>query len=275
MQFAAIAMMNYFIGIERPKIGMAAGIAAAAINAALNYCPIFGKNGRPGAGHPRAALSTAISSGILLALMLAAFLRHREAKASGIRAAKPDRAAYQRNLLLGDRMGIYMGVDTLLWGRNAQPAAARALWQSAPLAASTIILSCIHLLQLPIEGIGEGALTCVANAAGQGDATRMRHYADGAVLLAGLYATICGGLLFAFREDVFRLFSDNQAVIDAGSQVILIVALAQFLSAIDTCYCYSLWAIDDTNVPWMFDVFSCLAIFLGGGSHHHPIFPGA
>ncbi len=83
----ATLLAALFRCMEKASLPLYAGIAAAAVNTALNYLLIFGRAGLPALGARGAAIATAAAQAVNFLIMLVLLLHHREVLTSGRREA--------------------------------------------------------------------------------------------------------------------------------------------------------------------------------------------
>ena len=205
--------------VDKARLPLYAGGAAALINTALNYLLIFGKAHFPALGVRGAAVSSVISALCGFLLVIASYLKINGGLHLSFRLKSDDRGAYLAMLLpvvFNELMwAVGQNVYTAIYGHIGTP----------QLAAMS--------LTGPIQGLVIGALSGIAQAAGiltgkqLGESDYIAAYKNSIRLcLYGLAGSIAlGALLIAQKNLYLSFFKVDAAVRTTGSTLLFIFAV--------------------------------------------------
>jgi len=259
---ASMALSNFFIGIQRPRIPMAAAFIAMTMNLFFNWIFIYGNLGAPEMGIGGAALGTVLASVLMMVILLAWFLTGSISVRYSTRAFRIRKQEFRDLLRIGLPSGVQSLIDITAWG-------VVLIWfigrfGTVHLAATTIIVRYLHLSLLPVLGLG-GALTAlVAQAVGAGDHGRARLLTNTALAMGLVYMLVFSVLFVAFRDPMVRVFTQDAAILEIATHLVILIAIFLVGDTAHLLYGSSLRAVGDTGwiARWTFGL--CV-IFMGGG----------
>jgi len=266
-----LALANFFIGIQRPRIPMLAAFIALGLNVFLNWVLIYGKLGAPQLGLAGAAWGTLIANafqtGFLFIWFTTKSIRIRFSTAK----ARWRRKEFCNLVRIGLPSGIQSLIELTAWG-------VVLVWfighfGTVDLAATTIIVRYMHLSFLPLLGLG-GALTAlVGQALGAEDWNYARKLTRTAIALGGSYILIFCSCFILFREPLVMLFTSESAIIVLASNLILIIAILEIGFTAQLIYGSALRAAGDTAwiARWTFGL--CVLVMGAGGILCITVFP--
>ena len=206
--------------VEKASLPLYASIAAALLNAGLNYVLIFGRWGAPALGAVGAAIATVVSQLANFLVMLLLLLRQ-----SGVLggAERPDAPFNRRQYV---RMLAPILVCELMWslGENVYAAIYGHLGTASG-AAMTLIN--------PIQGLMTGALCGLSQAAGVivgkhlGNGERQAAYtAGGKLVWYGFAASVCLSVVIVLTRGYYvQIYAVEPEVKALTEQVLLAYAL--------------------------------------------------
>ncbi len=270
---AATALGNFFTGIGRTRTVMIASLTGVAANGVFSYVLAFGWGGVPAMGFAGIAwgtlAATVLQGLILLACYLgpAALRRKYQTHAGGFSKKRA-----WRLIRTGLPAGLHGSVDYLAWGVVLTWLI--SFFGEAHLAAQTIMVRCITLSFLPADGLASALTTLVGQATGARDYLLARRYARAGFLLISGWMGTMALIYICFGEWIIRLFTDDPAIIAAGSTAILWVAAFQFFDAMNVTYTNALQGAGDTAWPGAVNLTLSLVILLGGGLAVVTFLPG-
>lgn len=270
-EFIAMAIANYFIGIQRPGIAMRITLISVPLNILLSYGLLFGAFGLPELGLVGAAWGTLAASTVaVLALLGHLFVHPTSATTHSNRPCL--RLTDIRTLLrTGMPSGLQGGLDTLSWGALLMYFVGR--YGEADLAAAAILVALMHVTFLPCEGVGAGLVTLVGDAIGQGKPELARRRTRTAFKLMASFTVSCAVLGFLFRYPILRTFEATPAVVAIGASAIVWVCLLQLFEAIQISHLHALQGAGDTLWPSLANVGISAIVLLVGGSIMTRFFP--
>jgi multidrug resistance protein, MATE family len=258
------ALGNCFTGLGRTWTLMKAAMTGILSNVVLSWALTFGKLGLPEMGFTGIAWGTLIATTIQACVLFALFLGPRHMRQHyGTSRVGFSKKRFLRLLRTGLPAGLHGAVDYLAWG-------AVLTWLisfsgEAHQAAQSIMVRCITLSFLPADGMASALTTLVGKATGARDYLLARRYTQaGFTLIAGWMTTVAL-IYFVFGKSIVKIFTDDPAVIAAGSTAILWVAAFQFFDAMNVTYTNALQGAGDTAWPGAVNLTLSLTILLGGG----------
>ena len=198
---------------------------ANVINVGLAYSLIYGHFGLPALGAVGSAWATFIARLIALVLLLGALWQGRNGVTlrTGV-SWRPNWAVARQILGIGVPAALE---QTLVTAAFVVLTIVIAGLGTEVLAAHRIAFTALSISFLPGIGFGIAATALVGQSIG---AKRLDEGAQ-AVRIATLWGAIwmgaIGAIFFVFAEPIFRLFTADQTVIDAGANGLRVVALAQ------------------------------------------------
>ncbi len=230
------AISGFFSGQGFTRLVMVANLVGNFLNIALDPLFIWGAWGIPELGILGAALATAISQFIILAILMAALLFEKHfATRQRMRVAlvwKPELVT--RIIRFGTPSGIHVLLDvstftvfTFVTGRM----------DALSFSASNIGFSINHLIFAPLLGIGMGATILTGQRMGDKDPSGAVRACRNTLLLGYCYIALCIVVIGTLSEPLLDLFFPSDATFAHGDYL----ALGKKLIAI-----FLAWACFDT-----------------------------
>ncbi|MCK6485052.1 MAG: MATE family efflux transporter [Phycisphaerae bacterium] len=261
---AATGLNSFFVGIQRPRVGLISVMAALCVNALGNYLLIYGKFGFPALGIAGAAIATVIGWCVRMGLLLCIFLR--EPLATKFETRRTWRISGPRlwNLLrVGSPTSVQWILDIAAWFLFQTILIAG--FGTSALAAANVVIQCMHVSFMPAIGIGMTICSLVGHAIGEGrPALAVRRTAIGCAMIS-LYMGPVGVAFVVFREFLIGLFSSDVVVIEVGALMLIWAGVFQLFDGIGIAYCMALRGAGDTAYPAAAIFVLAWAVFLGGG----------
>jgi MATE family multidrug resistance protein len=268
---AVTAMTGFFQGISRPRISMAAALAANALNIGLNWVLIYGKLGFPAMGVRGAALATAIAASFQAVMLIVIFLSPMYARRYRSREAwRLDWRRLTGLFHIGWAAGVNWTLDVLTWGIFMNWFVGRL--GKLPLAASNIAGQFLHLSFMPTVGLGIATTALVGQYIGRRDLAAARKRANTALKLGMAYMFMMGLAFFVFRHQLPLLFlkagttaeevANNQQILALCARVLILAAAFQVFDAMAIISTGALKGAGDTRFPMMASVIYGWVVFL-------------
>ncbi len=256
-----VALSTFYQGTGRPLIPMLTGIAANALNVVGDFCLIFGEYGFPEWGIFGAGLTTTVATYVEVALLLICFLAPEIHRRFNTRTWNPFDLRKVRQLL---RIGLWTGVNFFLdigsWTLFVAWLMGRL--GTDVLAGNGAASQIMRLSMMPAIGLNIGVAALVGKHVGMGDVAGAKRRAYTAMGIACAYMTLMGILFVIFRRNLIGLFSSNPDVLNAGSTILVYMALFQFIDAIGILSHGSLKGAGDTKFPAMVALITAWVFFL-------------
>ena len=260
----SIGLNGFYMGVQKPRMGLIAVVLSLVVNAFGNYVLIFGKLGFPEMGIAGAAVATVIGWSVRAltlagAMLLPAFNRRYHTRRTLIWSGKKlvDLAR------IGGPISVQWVLDIGSW--VVFMAMIMPPYGTDAMAASNVGLQYMHLSFMPAIGIGIALCSQVGFAIGASDLDKALARARVGMRLTGLYMGSIGLLFVVGRDLLMRLLSDDPAVIDAGRWVLIGAATFQVFDAMSITYINALRGAGDTRWPAVVVALCCWVIFIGGG----------
>ncbi len=250
----ATVFAAFFRGIGDTRTPLYFTLAANGLNAALDYCLIFGAFGLPAWGVEGAATATAISEWFYALCILGVLLRPAIRRAYHTTPVRP----HARDIYRFVRTGIPIGGQWVLEMLSfATFLTLVARMGDTAMAASQAFIALLSLSFMQATGIGIAVSTLVGRYIGaRSPEAAMRSFVSGqklALLLSGGVAT----LFVLAPEPLFRMFSRDPEVLRLGAPLLAVGAVFQFFDAFAIVSDGALRGAGDT--AWPFFIRLCLA----------------
>jgi len=276
---AARPIEQFFFGIHRSGIVLAASLVANVVNVAANYVLIFGKLGLPPLGLEGAAIGSLAAWTVQLALLLGVFLSRRCHRRYASRAVRRAGWRHVRALLrIGWPAGVQFSNDVLTWSVFIAVLVKRQFGE-AHLAASVVAMRYMGLSFMPAIGIGIGTTALVGQHIGQGRRDLARRRVHTAVRLAVIYMGLCGLAFWVFRYPLVRFLvseqfsagatmsaEDVRQTISIAASVMLCAAVFQLFDALGIVYVGALRGAGDTRWPMLVTLGVSWGLTVGAGA---------
>lgn len=209
-------------------------IGGNVLNVAGNYVLIFGKFGFPELGLIGAGVSTAVSRVLMAVAIVGGFaLRRRYSSLrEGVRVS-PRRPQFFKVWTTSYPIMILNGVECFLWALGAVVCG----WFGTPQLASYQIANIVGQFGFMIYiSAGVAVSVRVANFTGIKDAEGVSDSARAGMHLMLVLATIASILFIFAGRHLFSMFSDDEAVIQAGLPLVFPLIIYQYFDALQVNY---------------------------------------
>lgn len=291
---------QFFFGMHRPGVVLAAGVAANVLNVYLSAVLVFG-DGPPiaalgwlgSAAHASAsalsipplgiagsALGTVIATGVELAIPLAVFLGPGCHALYRTRSAwRPSRAHLRDILRLGTPAGVMFANEMVCWSFFMVYLVSR--FGRLHAAAGWIAHQYMALSFMPAVGISVAVTALVGRYQGMGRPDLASARAWLGVRIAAIYMGLCGAVFILFPSALLSLFiadgtppEDVAELVRLGSAMLLATATFQLFDAVAMVISGALRGAGDTLMPGIATVICAWSIIVGGGFLMVHLFPG-
>ena len=239
------ASSQFFVGVHRSIVIMYAALCGQVINVAANYVLIFGKFGFPKMGIAGAGWGTFIGTIVGAGIRMAVFLGNEINSEFGSRRNREIDFGKMGNLLkVGLPAGFELMLNVAFWG-------VILFWLVGKFgeeaqAATSAAIACTHVAIMPIVGIKIALTAAVGKAIGEGRKDRAIKQTRVCLKIAFVYMGLIGLCFFVFRNAIMRSWSDDDKVIEAGVNILILAAIYQVFYAARTIYSGSLRGAGDT-----------------------------
>lgn len=223
--YPAIALSNILSAVlrsvERVKLPMYASVATTLMNIFLDYGMIFGKFGFPAMGIKGAALATAISSWIGVALIIVISLIQRNVLVASFKdtfgfKGGDLKAFYKKALpvILNESFwGIGTFIFNIIYGHMGYE----------NFAALTILRSFENIAFVLFIGICNACCIMVGKSIGSGKIQRGIDDSKRFVILVPLFSLVIAALIFAFRPQLIGIFNLGNNISEATLNTAMII----------------------------------------------------
>jgi MATE family multidrug resistance protein len=276
----ARVLEQFFFGIHRAKVVLAASLTANVFNVLANWVLIFGKGGFPAMGLEGAAIGSVASWTIQLAMLVAVFLTSAMRKRYATHLYRMVRLRHCVALLrVGWPAGVQMWNDVASW--SIFSAALVGRFGTVHLAANTAAMRYMGLSFMPAVGIGVAATALVGKCIGENRPDLARRRTHAALLAAMVYMGLCGLAFYLFRHPMVEFFVriDTSALADGrqaaalteqivrvGGDIMLCAAVFQLFDAVGIIYIGALRGAGDTYWPMFMTILLSWGLVVGGGA---------
>jgi MATE family, multidrug efflux pump len=265
--FAAYRGFNN--AVSRPKAVMVIQLGGLALKLPLSAALLHGVQalGIPELGVAGCGVATAIAMWSQVALGLWVLTRDRfyapfalRSRGRGLRA--PDRQAIGSQL----RLGVPMGVSILI---EVTGFAFMAIFivrlGATAVAGHQLAANLVSVLFMMPLALANATATLVAQRVGARDLHAARRIGWHGLQIAVVLAAVMGGVIYALRHSVVRLYTDDAAVIAAALPLLAWVALFHTADAAQAVASFVLRAYRIATLPMFIFAFSLWGVGLGGG----------
>jgi MATE family multidrug resistance protein len=258
---------GFNIAVSRPKAVMVLQLGGLGLKIPLSIALVSGVPalGIPALGVVGCGIATLIA--MWLQALVAWLLVRRDPFYHRFELSAPG----QRPLHLGSmrallRLGVPIGLSILV---EVSGFAFMAIFISRlgeiAVAGHQIAANLVSLLFMMPMGLANATSTLVAQRIGAGDLRDARRLGWHGMQFAVMLALLVGCGVFAAREQVLRLYTDNPAVLAAALPLLAWVALFHTVDAAQTVAGFVLRAWRITTVPMLIFVSALWGVGLGGG----------
>lgn len=284
---------QFFYGIHRPRIVLAASVFANVMNIVGDYILIFGSQtiaghlGKlgwnvtlpywPAGGLQGAAIATMASWGMYFLILMVAFLSGPINRQYKTREMTQLRLQDMKDLFrVGWPAGVQFVNDVVPWVIMTAFISSLGF---VNLTATSVAMRWMPLSFMPAVGIGMATTALVGRYLGAGQPRIAKRRAHVAVGVALVYMGLCGALFFVLREDMVRLFvtvlpedpiqaqralEHLDEIVRVGGLVMICAALFQLFDAIGITYIGALRGAGDTLWPMIAVMCTSWTIVVGG-----------
>ena len=216
------------------------------VNIFGNWCLIFGKLGCPEMGLLGAGISTLISRILTVVIFACIFFfsgkyaQYRE----GFLRGKVNRRDFRTLNRLGWPVGLQMGMET---GSFSLATIMVGWLGTLSLAAHQVMLTVGQLGFMLYYGMAAAIAVRTSHFLGQGDVRNVRDSATAGFQLILIMAAVVSTGIFAFRNSIGGLFSENMEVAAIVAQLVIPFIIYQFGDGMQCAYSNALRGISDVK----------------------------
>lgn len=221
-------------------------LAGNIVNIFGNWCLIFGKLGCPEMGLLGAGISTLISRILTVVIFACIFFfsgkyaQYRE----GFLCGKVNRRDFRTLNRLGWPVGLQMGMET---GSFSLATIMVGWLGTLSLAAHQVMLTIGQLGFMLYYGMAAAIAVRTSHFLGQGDVRNVRDSATAGFQLILIMAAVVSTGIFAFRNSIGGLFSENMEVAAIVAQLVIPFIIYQFGDGMQCAYSNALRGISDVK----------------------------
>lgn len=251
------ALTNAYVGVLRStgdtRLPMVASVTAVLVNLVFNYILIFGKLGMPAMGVQGAAIATALSRYVEVAIILLSVHRQKERYAFAPGAYKTLRIPMElvRRIVI---QGLPLLFNELMWSLGQtmllQAYSVRGLDAVAAMNIANVV-SNLFFIMLHTMGGSVGIIQ--GNLLGAGEFDKARSYCP---KLMALSTVLCGGmglLLFFTAPWIPTLYNTSAQVMVLAAGVMRVTAYMLPIMALTNCCYFTIRAGGRTGITILFD----------------------
>lgn len=262
--FLFFCLQKQFLeGMGNTWVAMVISIFMNGLNILLNWIFIFGHWGAPAMGATGAGIATLISRTIMPLLFLGAIVIKREWRLY-FRLFKEQTHLFSlRQLKRLWETGAPIGSQTVLETVLFTLSFIIVGWLGKEaLAAQQIANQIADLTFMLALGIGSATTIRVSHQLGRGDIEAVRMASNASIHLVLLMNTIGAVLMISLRHFIPYLFTEDTAVIEIASTLILIAGLFQYADGMQAVGAAMLRGITDVKIPMVYAFIAYIVIAL-------------
>ena len=258
------AFKQFADGITDTKASMWILLSGNLLNIVGNYLLIFGKCGLPELGLLGAGISTLLSRMAMLAISLIVFFNRKGYReyAIGFWKTGVSRMRQKELFFLGLPIAAQMGMEAASFSLTTIMVG----WiGTTALAAHQIMVTVSQLGFMVYYGMAAAVAVKVSNYNGAGDTANIKRAASSGFHLITFMAMITSVLIFALRNDIGTLFTDDTSVVLLVAQLTIPFLLYQFGDGMQCNYANALRGIADVKPMMLFAFVAYFVISLPAG----------
>ncbi len=255
-----MALRSLFSGLERTGVILWVTLAAAGLNAFLDWLLIFGRLGLPELGLEGAALASTLAHVASLAALIVIAALGAPTRRLNLwrRLWVPDPAALGEVLRLGAPIGVTLAAETGLFTGSALMMG----WLgTVPLAAHGIAIQIASLTFMVHLGLANAATVRAGHAWGARDPARLRRVSLAAAAASGGFALVAMAVMASHPAGLAALFLDPAeaeapAILSAAAGLVAIAALFQLADGAQVVALGLLRGLHETRGPMIWAIVS-------------------
>ncbi len=271
LTMATRGISQYFYGMHRAGVVLAAGVAANVLNVPLTWMLVFGKFGVPALGVAGSAYATVLATAVELAIPMAVFLGPALNKRFATRSSWRPSWPHIRDILrIGWPAGVNFGNEMVCWAIFMVYLVSHFGTEHAT--AGWIVHQYMSISFMPTVGISVACTAIVGKYMGMGRPDIAEHRAWLGLKITMVYMSACAVLFLIFREPMIRLFIEGETPPDSAATVVLLgsrfmiaIAAFQLFDAVAMTLSGVLRGAGDTIVPGIATVILSWVLIVGGG----------
>ena len=247
-------------GIERPKAGMYAMVAANLANIGLNYMLVYGHGGFPALGAEGSAWATTIlrillAGGMVLYVLFAPSLAKYRIRRRHLTPWRDWRA--QRHM--GYASGVSLGAEVVAFAALSLFAG----WLGKlPLAAYGLIFNIMTLPFMLALGVGTATGVRVGIANARADAADATLAGWTGLTISTLGLLLASVLIFVFGPKILGLYSSDPALVALALPLVALVSWVIILDGDQAVLANALRGLGETWIPTLIQSIAYIAVML-------------
>ena len=254
---------QFLEGLGNTTVAMVISIVMNLLNVGLNYVLIYGHLGLPAMGATGAGIATLISR-TLLPIMFFAFIYIRKEWRWYLR----DRSGLSITPAVKEvwRVGAPIGMQTWIETVTFTLTTVIVGWLGKEsIAAHQIATQIADLTFMLAVGVGSATTIRVSYQLGKGDLQAVRMASNASIHLVLLMNTIGAALMIGLRQYIPMLFTEDKAVIEIASMLILCAGFFQYADGTQCVGAAMLRGITDVRRPMVYAFIAYIVISLPVG----------
>ncbi|WP_425045561.1 MATE family efflux transporter [Primorskyibacter sp. S87] len=257
-----MVLKSYLAALERTQIVLWITVAAAVVNAIVNYALIFGNWGAPELGVVGAAIATVATQLVSLGAVIFYAVRSLPEHSLFQRFWRPDWEMLGSVFRLGVPIGLTNLSEVSLFAASTMM---MGWFGTIPLAAHGITLQLTSATFMVHVGLSNAATIRAGNAFGRRDRA---HMGKGAIVVTMMSLVTAALTIFCFLvwpEPLLSLFMDNAdpdrpEILRIGAGLLAVAALFQLVDGAQVIALGLLRGVQDTAVPMVIAALSYWAV---------------
>lgn len=244
-----MTLKQFTDGLEYTRTAMLLSLCALPVNVFLNWLLIYGNLGFPRLGLTGAGWATLITRTLMFVVLAAIVLRHhrfREFIAHAKTEWRFSRSTLKMLLSIGVPSSLQIGTEA---GAFAISGILIGTMGAVSQAAHQIALSCAALTFMVSMGLSQAGSIRTSNAFGAKNRIRIALIGKSTLLTGLIYGVVCAISFVWLRNVLPPVFTDNLAVIDLASVLLLLAGVFQISDATQVIGAGLLRGIKDVSIP--------------------------
>ncbi len=269
---ATFSMKSFYDGLGRTRVHMTAALVMNGLNVLLNWLLIFGVWIFPRLGVAGAGMASTISSYVGMFILIGWALRARDVERYRylrksnfsprvlweiVRLSVPSGLA---TVFVMTGFALFLVIVAMLDEQAAEAIGdpdRRAIFG----AATKVNIDILSISFMSCMAFGTATATLVSQSIGKGDTRLAERFGWESVRLGVSFMTILGSLVILFPDVTMGLFTQDQAVIDAGRDSLRMMGISEVCIALGLITAQALFGAGNTKYVMLVELvlhFTCL-----------------
>jgi multidrug resistance protein, MATE family len=247
VKLVATAAGQFLLAIDRPMSVMVAAVAGVVVDVLVGAVLVLGYGIDHSWGVSGAGWAQVVGTSTEMIVLLAVVANRDVRKLCNLKDLSPHWRELGTLIRIGVPSGLQVIAEMLAWSLFVSWVV-EGISQEA-MSANVYVFKYMSMSFMPAIGIGTAVTALVGRYIGRGDPDAAVYRAHLGFGVTAVFMLVCGAVFFTFRGTLMRVFTQDQAVLQAGAILLMYAAFYQLFDAMYCVYNGALRGAGDTTVP--------------------------